>query len=462
MSEPRDPFVEAGTGGSSQGSVFDLGSDPAAADDPFAAWMPPSTEQTPAPQPAPDTTPPAPAGEQTPPPEPPAMPTPPAQTPSAGAIHIVPPAEPAASDDTAGQETDGGQMLLSQVDAMEKKNILNTFAAKMPVLTYNGAEEEITALDQTFEELRAAKIEDFPEFDEAKNVSWTVTYGPVSKPVPNPRKDKIGAFKREIETSKAFLDGLKKAKDKNPKCMLKPIVRMEKKGTGSYRGVFTSLEEAQDSGKAICIVPGQDGKVYEMRRNAMGEFITPTAKVYDLGEIHAGFRPALPPIPYALFEQIVSLFRAFMFSVEDGGPTEALAQVFWDKESGGYFIHVPRQEVDKVRVIAHLDDDTLFANPERYIHYCDVHSHNDMRARFSPTDNRDERANRVYIVVGRLDKYYPDVSVRICNGGNFLTIPPETVLEPRPMADVPARWLDNIVPLRPGLGSLPESEAEAA
>ena len=48
---------------------------------------------------------------------------------------------------------------------------------KAPVFSYGSAKEEITDPAQTFEELRIAKSDDFPELSEGKRVSWTVEYG---------------------------------------------------------------------------------------------------------------------------------------------------------------------------------------------------------------------------------------------------------------------------------------------
>lgn len=335
---------------------------------------------------------------------------------------------------------------MEQAEEQTLKKAAEPVMAQAPVFSYNGSTEDIEDLDQTFDELREAKSTDFPEFDKGDSVSWSVTYGKISKGVTNPKKVKIGAIKREIEGSREFLDALKKSKDKSPKCLVKPRVYMEKKGIASYKGIFPNLEEARQSDKTICLIPARDGKVYELRRGDAGTFLTTTKNAADLDEISAGFIPALPPIPYALFEQIVSLFRSFLFERTAGGPSEALAQVFWDRKRSEYFIHVPTQEVSKAQVVARLDCEALF-DTDRYLHYADVHSHNTMEARFSATDDQDERANRVYIVVGRLDKYYPDLSVRICNGGSFLPICPQTVLEPRPKSHVPQDWLDNITVL---------------
>ena len=85
---------------------------------------------------------------------------------------------------------------------------------KAPVFSYGSAREEITDPGQTFEELRIAKSDDFPELSEGKRVSWTVEYGKVSKSITDPKGTTIRSVKEGIEQSKAFLDGLKKAKDK--------------------------------------------------------------------------------------------------------------------------------------------------------------------------------------------------------------------------------------------------------
>ena len=182
--------------------------------------------------------------------------------------------------------------------------------------------------------------------------------------------------------------------------------------------------------------------MYERRVTGAGEFITPTSGVTYLDEIRAGFMPALPPIPFILLAQAIALFRWLMGEGKDGQPLEALVHIYWDREEERFFLHVPEQTVGKEFVDAVLDEELL--NDDRYLHYADIHSHNDMPARFSPVDDRDERANRIYMVVGRLDQYFPELSVRVCNGGHFCAISPEQVLEPMPKANFPLEWLGRI------------------
>ena len=66
---------------------------------------------------------------------------------------------------------------------------------------------------------------------------------------------------------------------------------------------------------------------------------------------------------------------------------------------------------------------------DRYIHYMDIHSHNRMDAFFSTIDDHDERATRLYTVVGRMDSPVPEIRTRISNGGKFLDIAPAEVFE---------------------------------
>ena len=91
---------------------------------------------------------------------------------------------------------------------------------KAPIFSYGSARDEITDGAMTFEELRIAKSDDFPELGEGKRVSWSVEYGKVTKAITDPKGATIQSVKEEIERSKAFLDGLKKSKDKSPDCLV--------------------------------------------------------------------------------------------------------------------------------------------------------------------------------------------------------------------------------------------------
>ena len=352
---------------------------------------------------------------------------------------------------------------IAEQEAKTEQKAVKSLFEKAPVFHYGSAKEEIKDPGMTFEELRIAKADDFPELGEGKKVSWTVEYGKTAKAITDPKGTTIASVKSEIEMSKPFLDALKKAKDKNPDCLVKPRVTAQSKGIASYKGVFTSLEEARASDKAICTIPASDGRVYELRKNELGEFIVPKDSVIDLGSVRAGFTPALPLVSMELLAQIISFFRCYM---NGGEQFEAMAHIYWDRQEERFVAHIPRQSVTKAHIDADLSRDDL---PEdRYLHYIDIHSHNSMEAKFSAVDDADERATRIYIVVGRLDKFFPDITVRMSCGGTYLPLDPGCVLESFG-AVFPAEWRDQVkllhrsIPpvLRPIAGTPEEKSWEA-
>jgi PRTRC genetic system protein A len=169
----------------------------------------------------------------------------------------------------------------------------------------------------------------------------------------------------------------------------------------------------------------------------MGKFITPTSGSDLLSVVRAGFIPALPRIPMEMMMEIVSFFRYYMSGEKE---QEVLVNVYWDKQNREYVVDAPEQYVSKVSVDS--QENPYYAN-EHYIHYMDIHSHNSMKAFFSSTDDKDEKATRLYTVIGRLDRYYPDIKTRISNGGKFLEIAPGKVFElvSRPF---PSEWKSKV------------------
>ena len=250
-------------------------------------------------------------------------------------------------------------------------------------------------------------------------------YCSIVKQVSAPSKTVIATLKKEIENSKAFLDALKKAKDKNPVCKVKPKITAQSKGIAGYKGIFPTMEEADASDKHIRILPARDGHVYEIRCTEAGKFITRAENVRELSEINAGFVPAFPPVPFSLFAQVLAFFRHYM---RDGHETEVMVYVYWDKEEQGYRISVPMQKVGKAHISVVVPPDEAI-DADRYVHVADIHSHNSMPAFFSGTDDRDELATRAYIVVGCLDQDSPQIHARISVGGRFVIVDARQVVE---------------------------------
>ena len=344
-------------------------------------------------------------------------------------------ATPAQPEETAAAENPIAAAFEQKTAENTKKGLLE----KPPVFYHKGVKEDIEDAAITFEDLRILKSEDFTDLEEGKRVSWSVEYCGIRKEVKDPKGTTIISMKETIERSREFLEALKKLKEKDSRCYVKPKVEMKTKGKAAYKGRFGTLDEARASDKVICLIPSRDGRIYELRKMEQGEFIAPKNNVVDFSEIRAGFTPALPKIPGQLMGEIIAFFRAFMTENEEN---EVLALIYWDKEEKRFFAYVPKQSVCKERVEANLHD-CPYDDAERYICYADIHSHNSMDAFFSGTDDRDERSTGLYLVLGKLDHFYPEIEARIFCGDSFVPIDPDTVIEGLEYP-FPKEWLEQV------------------
>ena len=66
-----------------------------------------------------------------------------------------------------------------------------------------------------------------------------------------------------------------------------------------------------------------------------------------------------------------------------------------------------------------------------------------MDAFFSGKDDQDERSTGLYLVLGKLDKFYPDVKARIFCGDSFVSIDPDIVMEGLEQP-FPKEWLTQV------------------
>ena len=390
---------------------------------PAAPVMPPPAAPVTQPPAAPVTQPPAAPVAQSP-----AVPV--AQSPAApvaqspAAPIAPPPAAPVTQSPVEAEQP--ANPIEAAFAKQEMANAQQNLLEKKPIFCHKGAKEPIEDPTITFEELRICKAEDFVDLEEGKTVSWSMEYGGIRKEVKDPKGTTIAAMKQSIERSREFLEALKKSKDKNPDCLVRLKVIMKTKGILSpYKAHCESLEEARKSDKVICLVPSGDGKLYEVRKLEQGEFIAPAKKASEFQVVKAGFTPALPLIPMALIGQITAFFRSFMRENEEN---EALALIYWDKVEQRFFAYVPPQVVSTGDVEADLrdcpyDDDT------RYIRYADLHSHNSMEAFFSPKDDQDEQGTGLYLVMGQVNRFFPELRARFSCNGSFVEIDPGAIIE---------------------------------
>ncbi len=109
------------------------------------------------------------------------------------------------------------------------------------------------------------------------------------------------------------------------------------------------------------------------------------------------------PIPGRLFQRGLAWFL-------DDTDTEWFFAVRW--EEGSYRLVVPPQEGTAT---------SLEYEPPAGV-VAEFHSHGTSRAFFSKTDDKDEQGFRIYGVVGRLNKYRPELRLRVGVYGHFAPV----------------------------------------
>lgn len=201
-------------------------------------------------------------------------------------------------------------------------------------------------------------------------------------------------------------------------------------------------EGVMNSQAPVNLLAARDG-YYEIRQNVMGVFVKKVEEVEELPFCREGFRFLLPKIPYELLEQILSFFRYY---AEREKPVEAFAQILWDTKTKQYFIHIPPQKVGTAWVDtdwdSHMFEEMTESGEPRYIAVLQIHSHHHMEAVFSKTDDACEKATMLYVVVGRLNEFFPTLNVRAGIGGRYITVDPAQVFEKPFHRTFPSAWKD--------------------
>lgn len=272
---------------------------------------------------------------------------------------------PAVNTDAQQSMLDPFEQALNDAKNQQESRMLETLATKPAFFSYSKVKESIEDRESTFEDLRAKYETDFPELSDGKLITWSVNYGKVTKQINNPASDKVYTVKAEIEKSKAFTDGLKKAKtdaEKNPECVVKLFKKAQTKGealSGIKELCLTKAEAAQTN-KPIVLLPSKDGRVYEQRRNEIGCFTAPAENVREFEDIRAEFKMALPKIPAHIFSKVMGFFK----SISDEPHYEVLVHILYDTEEKEYIIKVPKQRISEASVNSETDE----PYPDRYIH----------------------------------------------------------------------------------------------
>ncbi|MEB9892798.1 hypothetical protein P4K96_04210 [Bacillus cereus] len=287
----------------------------------------------------------------------------------------------------------------------------------------------------------AAKAETKPVFNNATYICYAGINRPITKYFTVEKLALVGLedVRKRLEKDHPELSKQRtKMEWDAKKNLIVPIVTGGKKGAWFFeesRAFFSSAKELFKNKEfhPINIFAAQDG-FYEVRENPIGVFVAKTSpqdlqnwSVFEefsaklpstLESCREGFKLKLPKIPDHLFLQLVSFFMDYV--VED---VEVMGIFYWNTEEKRYVLDVPLQHVSKVSV-----DPCYTGFPPHFIKVAEVHSHNTMRANFSPIDDADELGTMLYGVIGRLKKAMGtirfDIRTRAGVAGKFIPLLP--------------------------------------
>ncbi len=181
--------------------------------------------------------------------------------------------------------------------------------------------------------------------------------------------------------------------------------------------------------KPINYVCAKNG-LFEVRKSDLATVITRPKEVLGVvEELQEGISLNLPKVPFLFLQQTVSFFRGVEAKMK--GSSEALIQVWWDRETKTHQMHIPEQSVSgaSVRHQSVFDLD----NSGKYFHVMDIHSHGSgMSAFWSGTDNNDEMrvtTDRLFGVIGKVKDPIPMWKWRMRTRDGFIDLTVADIFE---------------------------------
>ena len=145
--------------------------------------------------------------------------------------------------------------------------------------------------------------------------------------------------------------------------------------------------------------------------------------VRGLPPLRPQFQLLVPRIPARLLDAVLTDARRAR-RPDHGRPDNGLNEVLYQFHHHGRAVQVkkPAQHTTPTSVTTSVATRVTTAVTDAASTICDLHSHGNMRAFFSQTDNADEQGARLYAVIGRLDSE-PEMLLRVGVYGYWLALP---------------------------------------
>ena len=199
--------------------------------------------------------------------------------------------------------------------------------------------------------------------------------------------------------------------------------------------------------------------IWQRRQEPVGTFTIQTHKIDGkaLGltkDCSFHFESSLPKIPITLLRNIHALYVDMYKKFK----SEVYVSIYWDILKKDYFLYVPKQQVSGASVRFENDADML-NNPNHFI-VMDSHSHNVMGAFWSAQDIADQKASRLFSVLGKILSDKPEILITAGSNQQEKRLTVEEVfdlsvekLHPDSDYSIPASQLANVTEYKPAAAS---------
>ena len=172
-------------------------------------------------------------------------------------------------------------------------------------------------------------------------------------------------------------------------------------------------------------IPGADGSVYHFHENDILAICTKAKQVPDVPPLKEGIRLRLPKkIDWSLVQRFISIARYYGLEHQ----VEFHSEVYWNLLTQEYRLVIPKQKASLGHVEA--TSNFLLECPSiDWIKVMEIHSHHVWEATPSLQDDESERQTILYAIVGKIDEFFPQITVRTFFQGKHLPINPWEVFE---------------------------------
>lgn len=184
------------------------------------------------------------------------------------------------------------------------------------------------------------------------------------------------------------------------------------------------------------LVKGMTEMVYIKEKNIVIPFMKAKKKGICMETSSASAEGVSYPsirIPFSILRDFIALARLYAEN-----RLELHADIYFDRNQKRFFLDIPGQKVHQFFCEVTESGHSIASRVGDAKKVAEIHSHHLLTPRPSNQDNMSERGlGIIYCIVGKLDKFFPDMTIRMYHGSGWIQLSPFQVFED-PFHTIPA------------------------